>query len=198
VAIFIIAEPIVRVLYERGAFSTEATNATSSALAVFGLGLPAFVMIKGLHARLLRPRGHAHPMLFAGISVAVNVALALTLFPRIAEAGIATAESAAGWVNALLLFGVLRWRGQFAVDAVLAKRLPMLVLSCALMGAALYFGARSMAPLFAPEASLLVQIGALLALIAGGAAVYFLAAEITGAMQLRALVRNFRRKPAGP
>jgi putative peptidoglycan lipid II flippase len=42
VAIFIIAEPIVRVLYERGAFSTEATNATSSALAVFGLGLPAF------------------------------------------------------------------------------------------------------------------------------------------------------------
>jgi putative peptidoglycan lipid II flippase len=136
-------------------------------------------------------------MLFAGISVAVNVALALTLFPRIAEAGIATAEAAAGWVNAALLFGVLRWRGQFAVDGVLAKRLPMLALSCGLMGAALYFGAARLEPFFAPEASLLVQIGALLALIGGGGAVYFLAAELTGAMDVRSLAGNFRRRPAG-
>ena len=41
------SEPIVRVLYERGAFAaTNGTPTVSAILAIFGLGLPAFVLIK--------------------------------------------------------------------------------------------------------------------------------------------------------
>ena len=41
------SEPIVRVLYERGAFAaTNGTPTVSAVLAIFGLGLPAFVLIK--------------------------------------------------------------------------------------------------------------------------------------------------------
>ncbi|MGE3306675.1 MAG: murein biosynthesis integral membrane protein MurJ, partial [Rhizobiaceae bacterium] len=45
-ALLVMAEPIVRVLYERGAFSEQSTIIVSQTLAIFGLGLPAFVLIK--------------------------------------------------------------------------------------------------------------------------------------------------------
>ncbi len=137
-------------------------------------------------------------MLFAGVSVAVNIALALTLFPRIHEAGIATAESVSGWVNASLLFLFLRRRGHFSLDATSRRKLPSIALCCAIMAAALYGGLQLLRPYFQPEAGILHQIGALLLLMGLGGIVYFVAAEVTGAMSIRALLGNIRRKPAGP
>ncbi len=128
-AIAVIAVAIVRVLYERGAFTPETTAITARALAIFGLGLPAFVMIKVFTPGYFAREDTKTPMRFAGVAVGVNVALALSLFPVIHEAGIATAEAAAGWINASLLFLTLRRRGHFFIDGVLLRRLPRLVLS---------------------------------------------------------------------
>ena len=79
-------------LYERGAFSPQTTTSTARALAVYGLGLPAFVMIRVFAPGYFAREDTRTPMIFAAISAAVNVACALTLFPLIAEAGIAGAE----------------------------------------------------------------------------------------------------------
>ena len=78
-------------------------------------------------------------MIFAAISVVVNVALALTLFPRIGVAGIATAEAVAGWVNATLLFGTLVWRGHWGRDIAAPDAHSRLVFAAAVMAGALYF-----------------------------------------------------------
>jgi putative peptidoglycan lipid II flippase len=196
-ALALISEEVVRVLFERGAFSPETTAATAGALAIFGLGLPAFVMIKVFMPGYFAREDTRTPMIFAGISVAVNVGLALTLFPRIAEAGIATAEASAGWINAVLLAGVLWHRGHFTFDAPLVRSLPRQLLSCAIMGAFLVFGADYLSGALSATASFAVQLAALLLLIAGGAAIYFAAAHLTGAADIRAILRNFRRrKPA--
>ncbi len=64
----------------------------------------------------LRPRGHPHADDLRGDLGGVNVSLALTLFPRMGAAGIATAAAVAGWVNAPLLFGMLVWRGHWGRD----------------------------------------------------------------------------------
>jgi putative peptidoglycan lipid II flippase len=196
-AITIVAVAIVRVLYERGAFSPETTAVTANTLAVFGLGLPAFVMIKVFTPGYFAREDTRTPMMFAGVAVAVNVALALTLFPLINEVGIATAEAAAGWVNASLLLFTLRRRGHFAVDGMLLSRLPRIVLSCIVMGAALYGGMRLLAPALRPESGILEQAGALTLLVLGGGLVYFAAAQVTGAADLRALLRNVRRRTTG-
>jgi putative peptidoglycan lipid II flippase len=192
-AIAIISEEIVRVLYERGAFSPETTTTTANALAIFGLGLPAFVMIKVFTPGYFAREDTRTPMLFAGISVTVNVLLALTLFPLIAESGIATAETVSGWVNATFLLSTLRRRGHFSFDAAFVRALPRLVLCSAVMGGALFGGARLLDRLFAPEADLLAQLAGLLALIGGGGLIYFAAAQLTGATDVRALLRNIRR-----
>jgi putative peptidoglycan lipid II flippase len=197
-ALALISEEVVRVLFERGAFTPETTAATAGALAIYGLGLPAFVMIKVFMPGYFAREDTRTPMLFAGISVAVNVALALTLFPRIAEAGIATAETTAGWVNATLLATILLRRGHFAFDAPLVRSLPRQLLSCAIMGAFLVFGADYLGASLASASGFAEQFAALLLLIAGGAIVYFAVAHLTGAADLRAILRNFRRRKAAP
>ncbi|HWT31579.1 MAG TPA: murein biosynthesis integral membrane protein MurJ, partial [Propylenella sp.] len=155
VALAIIAREIVRVLYERGAFLPETTASTANALAVFGLGLPAFVMIKVFTPGYFAREDTRTPMLFAAVSIAVNVAVAITLFPRIAEVGIATAEALAGWTNAALLFLFLTRRGHFSADAALKHSLPRLVLAAAIMGGALYAGRILLAGAFRPATDLL-------------------------------------------
>jgi len=195
-AIAVLATAIVRVLYERGAFTPETTAITARALAIFGLGLPAFVLIKVFTPGYFAREDTRTPMIFAGIAVGTNVALALSLFPLIHEAGIATAEAAAGWINATLLFFTLRRREHFHIDGMLLRRLPRLILSIAIMGGALYLGARLLSPLLQPETGLAAQAGALLLLVVGGSLVYFAAAQVTGAADVRILVRNFRRRAA--
>ena len=49
VALFVAADPIVRVLFERGAFTAIDAHATAAMLAALAPGLPAFVLIKVFH-----------------------------------------------------------------------------------------------------------------------------------------------------
>jgi len=195
-AIATIAVVIVRVLYERGAFTPETTAITASALSVFAIGLPAFVMIKVFTPGYFAREDTRTPMLIAGASALLNVALALSLFPLIHETGIATAEAAAGWLNASLLAFTLWRRGHFALDATARTNIPRIVVCCILMAAALYGGLKLLQPYLRAETPLAAQIGALLLLVLGGALIYFAAAQLTGAADIRALVRNFRKRPA--
>ena len=69
-ALLVMAEPIVRVLYERGAFAANNSTPTVSAiLAIFGLGLPAFVLIKAFTPGYFAREDTRTPMFFAAISV---------------------------------------------------------------------------------------------------------------------------------
>ena len=108
VALFLAADPIMRVLFERGAFTAVDTRATSSMLAAFALGLPAYVMIKVLHPSFFAREDTKTPMIFAGIAMAANVVLSLTLFLLIGATGIAIATTLSGWLHVALLVAKLR------------------------------------------------------------------------------------------
>jgi putative peptidoglycan lipid II flippase len=137
-ALLVMSEPIVRVLYERGAFAAgNSTPTVSGVLSIFGLGLPAFVLIKAFTPGYFAREDTRTPMYFAAASVIVNISIALTLFPSIGAPGIATASAVAGWVNALLLLGVLIWRGHWGRDIALIMRIPRLVIASGIMAAAL-------------------------------------------------------------
>ncbi len=80
-ALLVMSEPIVRLLFERGKFSPDSTLVVSNILAIYGLGLPAFVLIKAFIPGFFAREDTRTPMIFAAISVAVNVSLAISLFP---------------------------------------------------------------------------------------------------------------------
>jgi len=196
-ALLVMSEEIVRVLYERGAFAVSTTHSVSAALGIFGLGLPAFVMIKAFTPGFFAREDTRTPMIFAGISVLVNVALALTLFPLIAEAGIAAAEATAGWVNATLLLVTLVRRGHWGSDRALLTRIPRLVFAAAVMGGCLWLALRWLSPWLEPASPLLAQLTALGALIAGAMVVYFAVAFAIGGGDLGMIRRNLRRDGKG-
>lgn len=198
-ALLVMAEPIVRVLYERGQFAADgSTQIVAMVLAIFGIGLPAFVLIKAFTPGYFAREDTRTPMYFAAISVAINITIALTLFPSMGAPGIAVASAVAGWANAIMLFGVLIWRGHWGRDIPLLTRIPRLVLAAAAMAGALWYGVRYFETELSSTSPIWTQAATLALLCAGGALIYFVLAFATGGAQLSMIRRNIRRGAARP
>jgi putative peptidoglycan lipid II flippase len=198
-ALLVMSEPIIRVLYERGAFAASNSTPTVSAiLAIFGLGLPAFVLIKAFTPGYFAREDTRTPMVFAAISVAVNISVALTLFPVMGAPGIATASAIAGWVNAAMLLVVLIRRGHWGTDIALLTRIPRLLIAAAVMGGALYVAVGRLAPYLASSAPLYTQALTLAILVTAATAIYFGVAFAIGGVDLGMIRRNIRRGAANP
>lgn len=193
-ALLVFSEPIVRLLFERGKFSADSTSIVSFILAIYGIGLPAFVLIKAFLPGFFAREDTRTPMIFAGIAVVINVSLALTLFPIWGVWGIATAEVVAGWANAILLLSLLIYRGHWAYDAQLISRVPRLILSAAIMAVMLYFGADYLSDYLQKSAGLAVQALTVGLLVVCAMITYFGAAFATGGASLSMLRNNMRKK----
>lgn len=198
VALVAIPFTIMAVLFERGAFTAADTQATGLAVAAFALGLPAFVAIKVFQPGYFAREDTRTPTVQAGISVAVNIAGSLALFPLIGHVGIALATALAGWVNAVMLLIVLIRRGHFVWDGLLTRRLVLLALASAAMGAGLLGLDRFLAP-WLTAGDVLTEGLALLLLCGGGLVLYAVAVLMTGAVDVKRYARQLRegrRRPA--
>jgi putative peptidoglycan lipid II flippase len=199
-ALFVVPTEIVRVLFERGAFTTEDTPYTAEALRIFALGLPAFVLIKVFSPAFFARQDTRTPMRFAAWSLTANTIGSVGLFflfrslGWMPHLGIAVATTLGGWMNALLLYRGLKSHGFFEGDARLRKALPRIVLSAVLMGLALYAAARGLDPWLVQSTGALVRFSALAVLIGAGFIAYFVAAHLTGAASLGQLRSAVRRK----
>jgi putative peptidoglycan lipid II flippase len=200
VALAVISTPIVRVLFERGAFSPADTHATSAALSIFALGLPAFVLIKVFSPSYFAREDTSTPMRFAAISLTANTAGSIALFFLFRELGllphlgIAVATTLGGWLNALLLWRGLAGRNHFAIDRQCRRNLPLILLAALAMGGGLVILADLAAPWLAPGTPIVISAGALAALVAAGAALYFGVCAGLGVLTRSAIGAAFSRK----
>ena len=190
VALLAVPEPIIRVLFERGAFTAADTPATAWALAAFAAGLPAFVAIKVFSPAFFAREDTRTPMIYAAISVAVNIAGSLAMFFVIGHVGIAIATSLAGWVNTGLLAGTLLKRGDFVFDAQFRRRIGPLCFASLVMGVAVWLLAWLLTPYFAPAQGIAIQVGALGLLVLAGLVIYLALAHLTGGADVRALLKR--------
>lgn len=190
VALAVIAEPIIVVLFQRGAFSLSDAQATASALAVYAMGVPAYVLIKTLATPFFAREDTKTPVIIAGLAAVVNVVLNLILMGPFLHVGIAMATVISSWLNAGLLAAILVKRGQLVIDARLATRLPRTVLASVAMGLALYFAAPFLTAALAGGE--IERAAALAGLVGCGAALFGLLAWGFGAAKpadLRGLKR---------
>ncbi len=200
VALAVIATPIVRVLYERGAFLPSDTTATAAALGIFALGLPAFVMIKVFSPAYFAREDTRTPMRFAAISLTANTAGSAGLFFLLREIGmmphlgIAIATALGGWLNAILLWRGLVARGHFAMDARCRASLPRIVLAAGAMGGALVISADLLGQWLGPDSALWMRSSALAALVSVGGIVYFAVAFGLGIVRRDMLKAAVARK----
>lgn len=182
VALCVIAVPLISVLYERGAFGPADTRPTALALAVYGAGLPAFVLQKVQQPLYFAREDTATPFRFAVWSMVVNAALAIGLAPVFGFVAAALGTTLAGWAMTLQLWWGSRKMGEAArFDDRLRTRLPRTVAASAVMGLFLWGAAQGLA---GPLATQGARYGALAALVLGGVAVYAAAAWGFGAFRL--------------
>ena len=196
-ALAAIAAPIVRGLFERGAFDAADTSATAAVLMAFSAGLPAFVLIKVFSPAFFAREDTRTPMHFAAINVSVNIALSLAMFPFLGHVGIAIATSTAAWVNTALLANWLWKSGDFTFDARLRKRAVLTVHAGLWMMAALLAADYWVSPLLG-DGTTAGNILVMVMLVALGGLVYAVVALATGVITRGELRSAFSRGGADP
>jgi putative peptidoglycan lipid II flippase len=195
VALWLLAEPIIRMLFERGRFEAEDTWRAAGALAAFAVGLPAFVLVKALTPGFFAREDTRTPLYIALVSITANVALnVFFLFgTSLAHVGIALASSLSGWLNAALLSAMLLRRRHWSPDARLASHTWRVTAATIGMGMVLWLALVPLGPtLIRADLSGVV---ALLGLCALGGAAYGLLGMLAGVINLSELRSMMRRQP---
>ena len=190
VAFLVIPMPLVTTLFQRGAFEADDSAATALVLAIYGLGLPAFVLQKVWQPLYFAREDTVTPFRFALVALVVNAVVAVGLAPLIGYAAAALGTTLAGWAMAVLLIRGTRNMGEVATtDARFRRRMPRILGASALMGVAVYAANILLGPLFAGP----WQFLALAILVVVGMGGFFGFAQLLGAVSWRELRGSVRR-----
>lgn len=193
VALAVLAEPIVRVLFERGAFHAADTVATAAALSAFALGLPGHVLVKTFSPVFFAREDTGTPMRAALIGFVIAIVGSVLMMPALGHVGIALATALSGWLSALLLGVLIARRFGFGIDAEARRRLPRIALSAALMGLAVEGAHRLLQPWLGGAAPGALRAVVLAALVAFGLAAYVGLLALLRVTSPRDLLRALRR-----
>jgi putative peptidoglycan lipid II flippase len=191
--LIVLSTPIVRLLFEHGAFTAGDTRATAQALIWLALGLPAQVLAKALAPAFFARDDTLVPLRATLKAVVVAVLAAVLLGHFFGAAGIAAAIALGAWSNALSLLrdGVAMFG--FSTDRAARRRLPRIVAAASSMGALLWLGTTAIGP----QTHGFWQTLALLCLIGGAIAGYGLFLALFAVTNWRAAVDAIRSSPSG-
>lgn len=136
VILLVLAEPIIRLLFERNRFDAYDTSQAAVALVWLAPGLVAFSMVNIL-ARAFYALGDLKtPMKISVFCLAVNTVLAVALVWNFRQAGLAAANTATSIINVSLLLFALRKKLAKLELAELLRHLPGLLGAAVLAGVA--------------------------------------------------------------
>lgn len=191
VALMVVPFTLVSVLFERGASSTDDTAAIATAVLIYGLGLPAFVLQKILQPVYFAREDTRRPFYFALIAMVANAALAIGLSPFVGWIAPAIATTSAGWAMfACLAIGARRYGTAAKFDARFHNRIWRILIASAAMGVVLWFGNVILQPVLGMP---WWRGLALLALILLGALSYFGIGHLIGAFRVSEFRSALRR-----
>lgn len=199
IGLALLSEPIVRLLFQHGAFRSEDTALMTPVLAVYALGLPFLsfttVALRGFYAL----KDTATPVRAAALSFAVNLVLSIVLMKWFSTVGLAVASNVAVLVQAWFLQTRLTGKLAGLGFAPLLPSLGKIAFASVLMGGAVWGGMHLLDrfPVGGRARDLLVVMGLIPA--AGGvygALLWVL--KIEGREEIEALVVKLRAKFSAP
>jgi putative peptidoglycan lipid II flippase len=192
----LLSTEMIRLLLERGHFTSVDTAATAAALRLYAIGLVGYST-----TRIISPVFYALgrsrvPVALSVVSVTVNLVLSLMLVRVMGFRGLALATSVAALVNATLCVWLLRAELGGIGGQRLAVTFAKVSMSAAAMSAAVFWVNRSLHGATS-TAGALSQTAALLATIVAGLAALALTARVLGIDEFDTLYREVRRRARG-
>ena len=118
VALLIGSEQIISALFGYGSFNENAVLNSSKALYYFGLGLPAFALIKVFSTFFFANNDTKTPFYISLVSVILNIFISLYYFKSIGFIIIPIATSISSWFNSILLFIYLKNKDLFKFSTI--------------------------------------------------------------------------------
>ncbi len=192
VALVVIPLPVVSVLFQRGATGADDSAAIAIAVAIYGLGLPAFVLQKVLQPLFFAREDTKSPFRYAVWAMIINAGVAVGLAPFIGWIAPAIATTLAGWVMVWMLARGGRKMGDVArFDDRFRRRIWRVCLASIAMGTVLWGGTVVLGPLLDMAG---IRFIALTVLIGLGMVSYALIGQAIGAFSLREFRDAFRRR----
>ncbi len=188
VGLIVLSEPIIRFLFERGAFNVRATHMTSIALIYYSIGIFAHGANFILTRVFFSMKDFNTPVKLGAISVAVNIILNLILIRYLAHGGLALATSIAAFVNFLLLTYALRKKlGSIDGSRIFRSGIKILFASL-IMGLVCLLGLKDFQSLMEVNMNLrykIIQVGSLIFL---GSFTYLLLAFLLRMEELKRFI----------
>ncbi len=165
VALIILAHPLIRILFQHGAFTDEATTVTAGALLFYSIGIVGYGTYEIISRAFFAMEDTTTPLKTGLISVGIGLILNLILIRLFSFRGLALAFSLTGFLNAGILLIALRRRigrlgGLRLWDATWRTSVATLAMAAVLLSAGLAIAHNLVVgpPLVADLVQLLVPI----------------------------------------
>ena len=137
VGLFVLAEPIIKFLFQYGAWTPESTHAVAVAIKIQCLVLPAMLISQIYSKTLYASQDVKTPVKTSIISLGVASAIYLALFPFVGYLSIPIGVVISGYVKNYLLGRVCRKRGLVKTDKKTILAMFVFVIISAVLGGAL-------------------------------------------------------------
>lgn len=189
-ALLVIPEEVVRVLFQRGAFTQADVDATALSVAIFAAGLPGYVLIKALGPAFFAIEDTRTPLRFAAVSMLVNIVISIGLAPLLGWIAVPIGTALAAYANALLLWRRIGELGGPNLWSAVGGRVLRMTAASVFMAAAV-FAAAHFGQDYASDPWLRYPF--VLGLVVLGVALYAAASFAVGAVSMAEL-RELRSK----
>ncbi|MFH1612554.1 MAG: murein biosynthesis integral membrane protein MurJ [bacterium] len=128
--LMILSKPIIRLIFERGAFDTNSTMASVQALFFYSIGLFAYMAVKNLVTVFYSLKDTKTPLKIGIIALVSNIILNLILMVPLKHGGLALATAFSSFINMIGLFFFLRKKiGNLGIKKLLKSFFKFLFLS---------------------------------------------------------------------
>lgn len=139
IGLIILAEPLLALLFMRGAFTLYDVKMSALSLVTYGTSIVAYFLIKILAPVYYSRQDTKTPLKFGLVAIGVNIALQFVLVRYYAHAGLALSTSIAAWVNAMLLMMGLHHLGIYRIQRLWTGQLWVIVPANIMLGIFLYW-----------------------------------------------------------
>ena len=193
VGLIVMGMPLITVMFERGAWTHEATRATAWALAFFALGIAGHSLLEVLSRAFYALSDTWTPVKIGIAAMVSNIVLSVVFIQFMGDpdslargpfAGLALANSLTTLVEAVILWRLLSQRIGGIHDLQIISSGMRALMAALLMGAAVW----------ALDSSLVSQLMLLRLLVGAGAGIliYFGLAAVMGVGEIQVLLRRFK------
>ena len=137
--LFVLAEPIIRFLFQYGAWTAASTHAVALAIMIQVFALPAMMVSQIYSKTLYASQDVKTPVRTSMISLGVAAALYLILFPFAGYLAIPIGVVASGYLKNYLLGRACRSRGLVRHDGRTVRAIAFFAVLATMLGVALWF-----------------------------------------------------------